>query len=109
MPWLDTDTYHVPLPTGSTICWSLVSPSLATTSVPAASNTSTFASSPEGLVGTTEMTAPPPPVVNEKVSTSVIRSMIPAADRNPFVAVSAEAVAIVPPKSSARKPSPPAG
>jgi len=109
LPWLDTDTYHVPLPTGSTICCSLVSPSLAATSVPVASNTSTFASSPDGLGGTTEITAPPLPAVNENVSTSVIPSMTPAIERIPLVAVRAEAVAIVPPKSSARNPSPPAG
>ena len=60
-------------------------------------------------MGTTEITAPLTVVVNEKASTSAIRSMIPLAERLPAVAVSGRAVAIVPPWSSARKPSPPAG
>ena len=62
-----------------------------------ASNTSSFASSPDGLVGTTEITAPAPVVVKENVSTSVIRSMMPEADRLPSTAVKVVAVANVPP------------
>ena len=109
MPWLEIDTYHVPVPAGTTICCSLASPSRAAINVPVASKTSTFASSPDGLVGTTEITAPVFEVVKENVSTSDIRSMMPVVERPPAVSVSGVAAAIVPPKSSGRKPSPPVG
>ena len=54
-------------------------------------------STPDGLVGTAEITAPPAVATNEKASTSAIRSMMPLAVRLPAVADRAWAVAIVPP------------